>query len=290
MKVDENPNSDSNPQNNVLKMFDISGRVALITGGAGLLGMQHAQAIIESGGIPVLIDINQDALSSAQNFFNEKFPKKEILVLKVNITKKDEVAKMVQDVIARYGRIDILINNAANNPKMESKKGSNWSHFENFPLEVWNQDIEVGLTGAFLCSQAVIPIMLKQKKGVIVNVASDLGIIAPDQRIYRLPGMTSETQPYKPPTYCAVKGALISLTRYLATYYATKNIRVNTLTPASVLNGQDPEFVKNISNLIPMGRMSNKHEFKAALLYLVSDASTYVTGSNIVIDGGRTAW
>lgn len=272
------------------KMFDISGRVAVITGGGGLLGVQHAEAIIEGGGIPVLVDIDSSALERAVKHLKEKFEGKEVLALRADITKKDEVEKIAAEVFGKYKRIDILVNNAANNPKMEAGKGNQWSRFENFPLGMWNADLAVGLTGAFLCSQAIGKVMVKQGRGVIVNVASDLGLIAPDQRIYRLKGMTDETQPYKPATYCAVKGGLISLTRYLATYWAKKGIRVNTLTPASVFNNQDPEFVEKISNIIPMGRMSFKHEFKAALLFLVSDASSYMTGSNLVVDGGRTAW
>lgn len=282
---------DSNNMNtSIKKMLDITGRVAIITGGAGFLGLQHAEAIIEGKGIPVLVDINKNALEQAAKYLKEHYGAKEILTIVANISKKDEVEKMVKETIKKYNRIDILVNNAANNPKMEANKGNQWTRFENFPLEIWNNDLAVGLTGAFLCSQAVGKQMIKQGKGVIVNIASDLGLIAPDQRIYKLPGMTEDTQPYKPATYCAVKGGLISLTRYMATYWAKNNIRVNTLTPASVYNNQDENFVKNISNLIPMGRMSYKHEFKTALLFLVSDASSYMTGSNIVIDGGRTSW
>ncbi len=274
---------------NVKKMLDITGRVAVITGGAGLLGIQHAEAITEAGGIPVLVDINKEALDRAVNHLKE-YGAKDVLAVHADITKKEDVGRMVDEILKKYGRIDILVNNAANNPKMESEKGNQWSRFENFPVEVWNDDINVGLTGAFLCSQAIGKVMIKQGKGVIVNIASDLGLIAPDQRIYRLPGMTEESQPYKPATYCVIKAGLMSFTRYLATYFAKHKIRVNTLTPASVFNKQDPEFVKKISDLIPMGRMSNRHEFKAALIFLVSDASSYMTGSNVVIDGGRTAW
>jgi NAD(P)-dependent dehydrogenase (short-subunit alcohol dehydrogenase family) len=270
----------------IKNMLDISGRVAIITGGAGLLGIQHAEAIIEGGGTPILIDINKKKLENATTHL--KCDVKQGVV--ADITKKDEVERMVQSVVDQYGKIDILVNNAANNPKMESDKGHQWSKLENFPIDVWNADLAVSLTGAFLCCQVVGRVMVKQHKGVVVNVASDLGIIAPDQRVYRLPNMTEENQPYKPATYCVVKGGLISFTRYLATYWAKDNIRVNTLTPASVSNGQNPEFVKNLSNLIPMNRMSKQHEFKAALLFLVSDASSYMTGANLVIDGGRTAW
>jgi NAD(P)-dependent dehydrogenase (short-subunit alcohol dehydrogenase family) len=161
---------------------------------------------------------------------------------------------------------------------------------ERFPLEVWNKDLAVGLTGAFLCSKVVGTEMARRRSGVILNIASDLGVIAPDQRIYREPGKSDEEQPAKPVSYSVVKHGLIGLTRYLATYWADRGVRVNALSPGGVYNGQEEGFVKRLSQLIPMGRMADLDEYKAAVVFLVSDASSYMTGANLIIDGGRTVW
>ncbi|MCL4559708.1 MAG: SDR family oxidoreductase, partial [Chloroflexi bacterium] len=165
-----------------------------------------------------------------------------------------------------------------------------WSRFENFPLETWEQDIAVGLTGAYLCSQVVGSAMAARGGGVILNVASDLGVIAPDQRIYRKEGLPEDQQPVKPVTYSVVKSGLIGLTRYLATYWAAEHVRVNAISPGGVYNGQPEEFVQKLAALIPMGRMARLDEYKGAVLFLVSDASAYMTGGNLVIEGGRTVW
>ena len=194
----------------------------------------------------------------------------------MDVTSKSSIEKVANDI----GRIDILINNAALNPKMV-KKGEN--KFENFPLDRWNQGINVNLTGAFLCSQVFINKMVKDKvKGVVINIASDLGIIAPDQRIY--------DGDVKPVDYSVTKHGLIGLTKYLSTYFADKNIRVNSLSPAGVYTNQDEAFVNRLSNLIPMGRMASVEDYKGAIVFLSSDASSYMTGTNLVIDGGRTVW
>jgi NAD(P)-dependent dehydrogenase (short-subunit alcohol dehydrogenase family) len=193
-------------------------------------------------------------------------------------------------VLGRYGRIDILINNAANNPKVERPSGMNFSRFENFPLEEWSADLCVGLTGAFLCSQVFGSEMARRGRGVIVNVASDLALIGPDQRIYRQEGVPDHLQPVKPVTYSVVKSGLMGLTRYLATYWADRGVRVNAISPGGVFNGQPEEFVARLSQLIPMGRMANPGEYQDAILFLCSDASSYMTGANLVIDGGRTCW
>jgi NAD(P)-dependent dehydrogenase (short-subunit alcohol dehydrogenase family) len=193
---------------------------------------------------------------------------------------------------AEFGPVSILINNAANNPKMEDagKNGPTWSRLENFPLDVWNADISVGLTGAFLCSRVFGAAMAERGAGVILNVASDLGVIAPDQRLYRVDGAPEHAQPVKPVTYSVVKTGLVGLTRYLATYWAGRGVRANAISPGGVFNGQDEAFVARLANLIPMGRMARKDEYKAAIVFLVSDASSYMTGVNVVIDGGRTCW
>ena len=163
-----------------------------------------------------------------------------------------------------------------------------WSRFKKFPIYVWNQDLVVGLTGAFLCSQVIGSEMARRGKGVILNIASDLAIIAPDQRIYREPGLPEEQQPVKPVSYAVTKVALLGLTRYLATYWAEKGVRVNSISPGGVYVSQNEQSVKRLTNLIPMGRMASKDEYKGATVFLVSDASAYMTGFNVVMDGGRT--
>ena len=180
--------------------------------------------------------------------------------------------------------------NAANNPKMESGSAVEFSRLESFDLDQCEADLAVGLTGAFLCSQIIGGEMARRRQGVIVNVASDLAVIAPDQRLYRRPGLPEHRQPVKPVTYSVVKTGLIGLTRYLATYWADAGVRVNAISPGGVHQGQPEEFVERLSNLIPMGRMAHVDEYEGAILYLCSDASSYMTGANLIVDGGRTCW
>ena len=270
-------------------LFDLTGRVAVITGGTGLLGQQHAEAIAGAGGIPVLADIRLDGVDQQSSAWKERFGEQACAV-QIDITNPESVKALLTEVLSRYGRVDILINNAANNPKMEKTSSVEFSRLENFPLNQWEADLSVGLTGAFLCSQIIGSEMAKQKCGVIVNVASDLAGIAPDQRLYRQPSLSPEQQPVKPVTYSVVKTGLIGLTRYLATYWADCGIRVNAISPGGVYNNQPDDFVQRLTNLIPLGRMANADEYQAAILYLCSEASSYMTGTNLVIDGGRSCW
>lgn len=275
----------------LMDKFLIQNKVCIITGGAGLLGRQHAEAVIEGKGIPVLLDVWQEGLLNAKHELEEKFQGTNVEQYCVDIKKVEDLETVKEKLIKKYGHIDILINNAANNPKVEDKqKNFRNIRFDNFPLDIWQDDIAVGLTGAFLCAQVFGKVMEKQKSGVILNISSDLGIIAPDQRIYRKDGIAEEEQTIKPVTYSVIKHGLIGLTKYLATYWADKGIRSNAICPGGIYNGQDTEFLKKLTNLIPMGRMANKDEYKATVLYLISDASSYMTGSTVIVDGGRTCW
>lgn len=278
-------------QVNVRDRFELKGRVAIITGGAGLLGMRHAEAIAEMGGTPVLLDIDDRLATERARELATRY-QCTALGIGANICRPDAVEDALRAVLANFQRVDILINNAANNPKVESPSpaGGHWSRLENFPLATWDQDLAVGLTGSFLCSQIIGSELARRGGGVILNIASDLGLIAPDQRIYRDSALPAEQQPAKPVSYSVVKHGIIGLTRYLSTYWADRGVRVNSLSPGGVFAGQDEEFVGRLVNLIPLQRMAEQDEYKAAIVFLVSDASSYMTGANLVIDGGRTVW
>ena len=276
-------------QSDADRLFDLTGRVAVITGGAGLLGYKHAEAIAAAGGRPVLVDLavaNPEAKAEQL----KKVYGVQALGCVTDITKPYGVTSLLATVLETFGTVDILINNAANNPKVEEAGGHAWSRFEQFSLAAWEADLAVGLTGAFLCSQVIGSEMARRKKGVILNVASDLAVIAPDQRLYRQEGLPDDQQPVKPVTYSVVKTALVGLTRYLATYWADSGVRVNAISPGGVYNGQSDEFVTRLSSLIPLSRMARVDEYKGAIVFLCSDASSYMTGFNLVIDGGRSSW
>ncbi|MFY9647062.1 MAG: SDR family oxidoreductase [Terriglobales bacterium] len=277
--------------NRAQTLFDLTGRVAVITGGAGLLGTKHAEIIAAAGGSPVLLDLPQAKPEVAGAAIAKKYGV-DATGIAADITQLAEVERVRDKMMARFGRIDILINNAANNPKVESdgSKPKVWSRLENFPLEVWNDDLRVGLTGSFVCSRVFGSEMAKRGKGVILNIASDLAVIAPDQRLYRQPGVPEEEQPVKPVTYSVVKTGLLGLTRYLATYWATAGVRVNAISPGGVFNQQPEAFLAELYQRIPMARMANVDEYQGAILFLCSDASSYMTGANLVVDGGRTCW
>jgi len=271
------------------ELFDLTGRVVVITGGAGLLGQRHAEAIAGAGGVPLLADTRTELLDADPVGFAERFGSEASLV-RVDVTDPRSVESLLASILGRYGRVDALINNAANNPKVEPGSDVEFSRLEAFPMEQWQADLAVGLTGSYLCSRVIGGEMARRGRGVIVNVASDLALIGPDQRLYRQPGLPEELQPVKPVTYSVVKSGLIGLTRYLATYWATSGVRVNAISPGGVYTDQPEEFVQRLSNLIPLGRMANADEYAGAILFLCSDASSYMTGANLVVDGGRTAW
>ncbi len=271
----------------VLDQSSLKDQLAVITGGAGLLGVKHAEAIAEAGGHPMLWDINESAAEDAARKISQSHGCP-ALAMTVDITDPDAVDHATDRLWRDHGAVRILINNAANDPKVGPGESATWSRFENFSRPMWDQDIAIGLTGAFLCSQAIGSRMAVAGKGVILNVASDLGVIAPDQRLYRKDGVPENEQPVKPVTYSVVKHGLIGLTKYLATYWADANVRVNAISPGGVYNGQPDEFVNRLSSLIPLGRMAHQDEYKAAIVFLCSEMSSYMTGQNLIMDGGRS--
>lgn len=274
--------------NNVYKYFSLKDEVVIITGAAGLLGKPHAEAILDMGGIAVLIDINKEKLDNLFNNLMKTYDKNRIFPLNIDVTNELEIETAKLEILDRFGKIDVLINNAANNPHMKSNEKD--FRFENLSPDLWNRDIDVGLKGCFYCSKIFGTVMSKQKKGVILNISSDLGIIAPDQRLYLNKSLCENEQPVKPVTYSVVKTGIIGLTRYLSTYWANKNVRTNAVAFGGVFNNQSEDFLEKIEQKIPLGRLANKDEYKGTIIYLCSNASSYMNGSTVVIDGGRTIW
>ncbi len=266
--------------------FDLKDNVVIVTGGAGLIGKEYVQALTEAGAHPVVADVN---LSAAERVAREKGDENGFPVL-LDVKDPVSVKQMVEKVMGRFGRIDGLVNNAALDPKFDPEHAEEHHlTFENYPLEMWQESLDVNLTGMFLCAQAVAPVMLKQKKGSIVNISSIYGLVGPDQRLYEKDD--PEIQPsIKPVTYSVTKSAVLGLTKYLATYWGEKGIRVNTLTLGGVFNNHEEEFVRRYSSRNPLGRMAEANEYCGALIFLLSNTSSYMTGSNLVVDGGWTAW
>ena len=273
----------------LVELFDLSDRVAILTGGAGLLGQEYAIALAQAGAHVVIADINSsEAGTLAAKVTVDSGV--EALSAATDVSSKASVEAMVARTLAAFGRVDILINNAALDPKFDVQHAAEQVNaFEDYPLHLWNQGLAVNLTGMFLCAQAVARPMLAQGKGVIVNVSSTYGLVGPDQRLYEDDDPIAPKR-YKPVVYSVTKSAVLGLTRYLATYWAGKNIRVNALTPGGVFRDHDEGFVRRYSYRTPLGRMARQDEYCGALLFLVSDASSYMTGANLVIDGGWTAW
>ena len=271
-------------------IFDLQDKVIVITGAAGLLGKKHAEAIAAFGGIPILLDLSQGEVTKGAEQLNDQYGVKS-MGFAVDITNETQVAENVNLLVEEYGKIDGLVNNAANNPKMEDDKEKNFTRLENFLLDAWNQDIAVGLTGAFLCAKHYgYQISKNPLGGSIVNISSDLGVIAPDQRLYMQDGLPNEKQNVKPITYSVVKSGMIGLTKYLATYWTDKNVRCNAMCPGGIKNNQSEEFLNRVKSRIPMNRLAESDEYQSTLLWMLSDASSYLNGSIISVDGGRSVW
>ena len=274
-----------------LSKFNLNGKWALVTGAAGLLGREHAIALLEVGANVVIWDIDQLNLTKVTNYLASNFSDQSVIMSVVDISNEDEVFNACRELESKGIIISVLINNAAINPKYDSEKsGTVFSRVENLSIEDWNLQISVGLTGAFICAKHFGAKMATHKNGIILNISSDLSVIAPDQRIYELSDTEENSHPVKPITYSVIKSGLIGMTRYLATYWNTAGVRVNALSPGGVYENQDDEFVSKISSLIPLGRMAESNEYRSAVQFLCTDASSYMTGQNIVIDGGRSVW
>lgn len=273
-----------------MNLFSLKGKIIIVTGASGLLGREHVKAIVNAGGIPILLDLNQKVLDDQVFELKKKF-NQDISGFAVDITNEENVRKNCYEIILKYGKIDGLVNNAANNPKVESSSETNFSRLENLPIEIWNKDIDVALKGTFLCIKYYgFEISKNKNGGSIVNISSDLGLIAPDQRLYQIDGLKESLQPVKPITYSVVKTGIIGITRYMSTYWADKNVRCNAICPGGVENRQNKEFVDELIKRIPMKRMAKQNEYHGLVIFLLSSASSYINGSIISADGGRTAW
>jgi NAD(P)-dependent dehydrogenase (short-subunit alcohol dehydrogenase family) len=273
----------------ILQKFDVSGRVAVVTGGGGLLGAEFCRTLAEAGAAVVVVDLNAPtSRTTADTLTNSGYTAAAVVS---DITKPDSVKQIIEQTLSAFGRLDILVNCAALDPKVEpnaENTGRGKGAFEDFPLDLWNLALNVNLTGMFLMTQACVQPMLAQgKRGSIINVCSTYGLNGPDQRIYVKDG---QRLAFKPVYYTVTKAGVMGFTKYLAAYYAGASIRVNALTPGGVFNHHEDYFVRNYSAKTIMGRMARKDEMNGALLFLASDASSYMTGSNIVVDGGWTAW
>ncbi len=273
----------------ILEKFKLEGRVALVTGGAGLLGAGFCRTLAEAGAAVAVVDLNAAAAQKVADDLTAAGYR--ALALPTDITRPDSVRNMIESLLDTFGRLDILVNSAALDPKFDPEavaRGLTPGAFEDYPLEQWNAAINVNLTGMFLVTQACVQPMLAQgKKGSIINICSTYGLNGPDQRIYIKNG---QRVAFKPVYYTVTKAGVLGFTKYLAAYYAGTEIRVNALTPGGVFNNHEEYFVQNYSAKTILGRMAQRDEMNGALLFLASDASSYMTGANLVVDGGWTAW
>jgi len=272
--------------------FNLAGKHALITGAVGLLGGQHARAILQHGGAVVLTDVDQEGLEKQHYELAQQYGQLHVMHFLMDVTNESSINDVLEKVKLAGVHISILINNAAIDPKVGSNDSlTESSRLENFSIDQWNMELAVGLTGTFLCSKVFGTAMAaSDMSGVILNIASDLSVISPDQRLYSKNGLKPDAQPVKPITYSAIKAGITGLTRYLATYWAESNVRCNSLSPGGVENGQDKDFTNKLVSRIPLGRMAQLDEYQAAVQFLTSDASEYMNGQNIVMDGGRSVW
>lgn len=270
------------------KLFDMTGKYALVTGSAGFLGPTHALALAEIGYNLILTDIDITKLNKIKLEILKKFPEIQIHSLFMDVVNIDSLREVNKFLEVEKINLTSLVNNAAINPSPDQINKNN--RFENFSAFQLIEEINVGLVGTMQCCQIFGSQMANQKYGSIINIASDLSVISPNQEIYKKKNDLNDTHVEKPISYSIIKTGLIGLTRYLSTYWAKSNVRVNAISPGGIFNNHEDEFKNNISRLIPMNRMAESWEIIGALQFLASNASTYVTGHNLIIDGGRTIW
>ena len=278
-------------ETSVKKQFDLSDRNILITGGGGFLGSSFAEAVAEMGALPILLDVNSNNLEEAQAGLSDQGYK--VQIIQLDITDKSKVQTVVDQIVSDHGKIDVLINSAAFAMKNFQEGGGDFfADFEEYDQNLWKICLDVNLTGTFFITQAVGRVMKKQQKGVVINVASDVAVISPDHRIYKADKRYnySGVEFNTPLSYPISKAGILSMTRYLATYWAEHGIRVNSFSPAGVYRNHDPKFVEQLALRIPLGRMAFPQEYKGPIVFLASDASSFMTGANLIVDGGRTAW
>jgi NAD(P)-dependent dehydrogenase (short-subunit alcohol dehydrogenase family) len=264
--------------------FDLNGRTAIVTGAAGLIGRQHCRALAEAGARVVATDRDPAALGALAEDCGGP-----LLAIPADVADAGSVRGLLAETLRQTGRVDVLVNNAAINDRFESPAAAlEQSRFENYPLELWQRSLDVNVTGVFLCSQIIGAEMARAGRGSIVNIASTYGVVAPDQSLYLDP--EGRRRFYKSPVYPTTKGAVLAFTRFLAAYWGSAGVRVNALSPGGVENGQDDFFVAEYARRTPLGRMAAPDDFLGALVFLASDASAYVTGANLLVDGGYTIW
>ncbi len=264
-------------------LFSLNNKIAIVTGACGLLGKQHCFALAEAGAFVVVADVNEDICKEFSARLGD-----EHFAVQLDVTSKESLNIAKQKIIQKYDKIDILVNNAAINDMFENPLlAAEQSMFENYPLEMWDQSWKVNVSGVFLCSQVFGLAMAEQRGGSIINIASTYGMVAPDQNIYK--NKAGEQTFFKSPAYPVTKAAVLGFTKFLAAYWGKKNIRVNALSPGGVENNQDAFFIQNYSAKTLLNRMALPEDYRGAIVYLASDASAYMTGANLVVDGGWTA-
>lgn len=265
-------------------------KFALITGAGGLLGPEHASALAESGFNLILLDIDKKRLNQKSDILKENFPNLEIYSFVCDITSEKKVTQISNFLKKKKKLVEVLVNNADINPKMDKSKNYFSGRVEDYKIQNLKNELSVGLIGTFICCKVFGTQMSKRKKGIIINIVSDLGLLAPNQEVYHSSENIKKVKNFKPIGYSISKHGILGITKYLATYWAHNNVRCNALIPGGVLNNQPKFLIKNQIKRIPMKRWAKTSEFKKAIQFLSSEGSKYMTGQNLIIDGGKTIW